>query len=153
MSCIFSWGDEESRGEGGEWAERTDPPSPLGMRCQEENRGEKAFLPLPPHSISHIYLNVWVVYFHGGMRCQEEKGGRKSGATNSPFSFGERCQEEKRVERVSELKGFLLWWGSADLNRSPSLPKARGSTKLPYYPISSGLVSSLDICSLSFGGN
>jgi len=27
-----------------------------------------------------------------------------------------------------------VWWDSADLNRSPSVPNARGWTRLPYYP-------------------
>ncbi len=31
-----------------------------------------------------------------------------------------------------EIKKYL--WDSADLNRGPSVPNARGWTKLPYYP-------------------
>ncbi len=52
-----------------------------------------------------------------------------------------------------------VWWDSADLNRGPSVPNARGWTKLPYYPaeylLSKGIILYISfvrkrVCSLRF---
>lgn len=36
---------------------------------------------------------------------------------------------------IKEFVDILILWDSADLNRGPSVPNARGWTKLPYYPV------------------
>lgn len=50
---------------------------------------------------------------------------------------------EKRIEKNINFKNesskkealeIISKWDSADLNRGPSVPNARGWTKLPYYP-------------------
>ena len=44
--------------------------------------------------------------------------------------------QQNRTESTDGHKNVVkkFWWDSADLNRSPSVPNARGWTRLPYYP-------------------
>ncbi len=45
-------------------------------------------------------------------------------------------KKKAQISNVTILKKVIkkCVWDSADLNRGPSVPNARGWTKLPYYP-------------------